>query len=296
MLTIKVPASTSNLGCGFDSVGIAFNLYNTWTFEQSKDFELIGFENGLIKQNMVLSSYQYVFQLLKKDMIPVRITLIESQIPISRGLGSSASCIIAGVLAANHFLDSILTKEECITIATQIEGHPDNISASLLGGFVSSFIKDDVVRSVSYPIDKDLNFYVLIPNFNLSTKVARAALPKNYLIEDVVFSLSRAIQLPYGLAHGDVKLLKDLLDDKIHEPYRFPLINQALEIKNDFNELEVAVSISGAGPSILLISKCSIEELNFNYLKYKDWNLVALDVSYQGATLMVQSEVGADEA
>ena len=285
MLTIKVPASTSNLGCGFDSVGIAFNLYNTWTFEKSKAFELFGFEESFKKNNLILLAYKYVFKSLNKEVIPVKITLFESMIPVSRGLGSSASCIIAGVCAANQMLDSILTYAECISIANEIEGHPDNISASALGGFVSSFVKNGEVRTVSYPVSEDLNFYVAIPNFSLSTEVARSAMPKKLPIEDVVHSLSRAIQLPYAFEKGDVKLIKDLLDDQIHEPYRYPLIKQALEIKDTYKDQDVAVSISGAGPSILLISKYTIEQMNFDSNKYKDWNLVALDVSTQGTTM-----------
>ena len=285
MLTVKVPASTSNLGCGFDSVGISFELYNIWTFEKSKAFELIGFSEYHMHDNLVQKAYEHVFTSLNKDVIPVRITLVDTQIPVSRGLGSSASCIIAGVVAANHMLSNVLSDEQCINIATQIEGHPDNIAASYLGGFISSFMKDEKVKTVTYPVHDSLKFYALIPNFNLSTHIARQALPKAYALRDITHTLSRAIQLPYGFALGDVMLLKDLFDDRIHQPYRLPLINQAEEIMKAFEKKEVAIAISGAGPSLILVSKLELDKLHFDESKFSRWKLIELHVSKSGTTL-----------
>ncbi len=286
MLKIKVPASSANLGCGFDSLGLALKLNNTFVFEKSTSFDLKGFESNSIEDNLVYQSYHYVFEHLKKEAIPVIITQEEAQIPISRGLGSSASCIVAGVYAANYFLDSILSIEECLSIATKIEGHPDNISACALGGLVSCFVKDGIVKTVSYPVSDDIYFYLAIPNFVLSTEVARNVLPKMLSMSDYVHSLSRAIQLPYAFSHGSVRLLKNLLDDKIHEPYRLPLIKNADEIKNDYKNLDVAIAISGAGPTLLLISKLSLSEMHFNTKKYPDWNLIAVDISHLGIQLI----------
>ncbi len=286
MLKIKVPASSANLGCGFDSLGLALKLNNTFIFEKSASFALQGFDSSKLEDNLVYQSYHYVFEYLKKDVIPVIITLEEAQIPISRGLGSSASCIVAGVYAANYFLDFILSEEACLSIATKIEGHPDNISACALGGLVSCFVKDGIVKTVSYPVSDDIFFYLAIPNFVLSTEIARNALPKKLLISDYVHSLSRAIQLPYAFSRGDIGLLRDLLDDKIHEPYRLPLIKNADKIKGDYKDLDVAIAISGAGPSLLLISKLSLSDMHFNTKKYSDWNLIAVDVSHQGVQLI----------
>ncbi len=289
MLTIKVPASSANLGCGFDALGIALNLNNTFTFEKSVAFILKGFESSIAEDNLVCAAYNFVFEYLKKEVVPVKITQEEAQILISRGLGSSASCIVAGVYAANYFLDSILTQEECLSLATMIEGHPDNVCASALGGLVSSFIKDNIVKAASYPVSQDISFYVAIPNFTLSTEDARKVLPEMLPLTDFVFSLSRAIQLPYAFSKGDISLLKVLMDDKIHEPYRLPLIKNALEIKNDLKDLDVAVAVSGAGPSLLLISKLPFSDLNTIIEKYPDWNLVAVDVSHLG-TQMIPAE------
>lgn len=290
MLTIKVPASSANLGCGFDSLGLALNLYNTFTFEKSVAFVLKGFESSIVEENLVCVAYNFVFEYLKKEVVPVKITLDETQIPISRGLGSSASCIVAGVYAANYFLDSVLSQDECLKIATMIEGHPDNVCACALGGLVSSFIKDDNVKAASYPVSQELSFFLAIPNFTLSTEAARKVMPEMFPLKDFVFTLSRAIQLPYAFAKGDIGLLKVLMDDKVHEPFRYPLIENALNIKNDFKDLEVAISISGAGSSLLLISHLPFSELNLVIQKYPDWNLVNVDVSHQG-TQMIQSEV-----
>lgn len=290
MLTIEVPASSGNLGCGFDSLGLAINLYNIFTFENSVAFILKGFESGIAEDNLVCRSYNYVFEYLKKEVIPVKITLREAQIPIARGLGSSASCIVAGVYAANYFLGSILSQEKCLKIATLIEGHPDNVCASALGGLVSSFITDDSVMAAPYPVSKDISFYMAIPNFVLSTEEARKALPDMLPLKDLVSSLSRAIQLPYAFDKGDISLLKALMDDKIHEPYRLPLIKDAIEIKNDYKDLDVAISVSGAGPSLLLISKLPLADLTPIIEKYPDWNLVAIDVSHQGIQMIPSEE------
>ena len=149
MIKITVPATTANIGCGFDSLGMALSLYSTFTFDQNDKFVITGCpEKYQNEDNLVITSYKKVFHKLNKEIIPVKLH-IESQIPVSRGLGSSASCIVAGIWAANCILNHPLTKEECLTIATEIEGHPDNVAPAIYGNLCASFM-DDQVYCVQY--------------------------------------------------------------------------------------------------------------------------------------------------
>lgn len=144
MLRIRVEATSANVCVGFDVLGIALNLYNEFTFEKSDEFKFKGFlpEFSNIKNNMVYDSYIEVFKQLKKEPIPVTIGF-NGDIPVSRGLGSSSSLIVAGVFAANEMLNRPLSKNECFDICARIEGHPDNVAPAIYGGLVASYKKDD---------------------------------------------------------------------------------------------------------------------------------------------------------
>ena len=249
---IVVPCSTANLGCAFDSSGMALSLYNTFTFEESKKDELVNFL-GKMENNLVLNSYKYLFKKLNKKYIPVRITSKNCDIPFSRGLGSSASSIVAGVVGANYMLKGIATKQEILNVITEIEGHPDNVAPCFLGGLVSSVVAENVL-SVKSDINSNLNFYLLIPSFELSTKKAREMLPSTLSYKDAIHNISRVAILHNAFKDGDISKIKLIFDDKLHQPHRFPLIKGGVKIKKYLEEKGFAVAISGSGPAILAIS------------------------------------------
>ncbi len=286
-VSIKVPCSTANLGCGYDCMGLALSLYNTFEFESSENDELSGFGKVDTVNNLVLNSYKKVFEILNKPYIPTKITLKECNVPSARGLGSSATCIVAGVLGANYMLKNILKSEEICKIITQLEGHPDNVVPCFLGGLVMSITrKDKSIKSISVKLSDDLVIYALIPNFELSTKLARSVLPKEYKIQDIVHNMSRTALAFKGFESGDIELIKELFDDKIHQPYRFSLIKGGVEVKKIAEDNGYAVAISGAGPTLLAVGKKDgLENIVPKQVKGVSWSVVKLNPCDSGAIL-----------
>lgn len=269
MLLVRVSATSANCCVGFDCLGIALNLYNTFTFEKSDNFSFKGFKEKYCScdNNLVYYSYKRVFDKLNKKTIPVEIGF-SGDIPVSRGLGSSSSLIVAGVYAANYFLGNPLNDLDMLNICGEIEGHPDNVAPAIFGGLVASFKDENGYRSIKYPINSDLKFITVIPPFELSTNQARSVLPDKYNRFDVVNNLSRIVNLPYAFSNGDIELLFNLFEDKIHEPYRGKLIDGYFEIKKICQEYRLPFAISGSGSTMLIISKDLeiIEKIKkFNY-------------------------------
>lgn len=283
MLRIRVEATSANVCVGFDVLGIALNLYNEFTFEKSEDFKFKGFlpEFSNIKNNMVYDSYIEVFKQLKKEPIPVTIGF-NGDIPVSRGLGSSSSLIVAGVFAANEMLNRPLSKNECFDICARIEGHPDNVAPAIYGGLVASYKKGDSYYPTIYPINKDLKFIVIIPKYKLSTHEARGVLPHELPYSDIVNNLSRIVNIPKAFNDGDVDLLIDLFNDKLHEPYRSKLIKEYKTVKDICDKYNMAFAISGSGSTMLAITK---DEKLVDKFKNLDCDIKLLNVG-QGIEIM----------
>lgn len=281
MIKIKVPATSANIGCGFDSLGCALTLYATFTFKNSQQMNISGcpkeYQN---ENNLVLYSYKKVFEKLNQPMIPVSIH-IDSQIPLSRGLGSSASCIIGGIWGANTLLNYPLSKEECLDIATEIEGHPDNVAPALYGNLCASF-QSDKVYCTQFQASKEIKMLALIPDFEISTKKAREVLPKQIKYQDAVFNLSRVASLCKAFETNDTEMIHAALQDKLHEPYRKKLINEYDKIKEICKE-ETAFFISGSGPTLICIYQDSKEKLiqEISHLKNK-WQCLDLRIEPKG--------------
>ncbi len=255
MFRVKVNATSANLCIGFDVLGLALDIPNIFTFEKTSDFEFAGFLDKYSNKenNLVYYSYAKVFELLNKEIIPVRIGF-SGEIPVSRGLGSSSSLIVGGVFAANHILGNPLSKEECFDICTKIEGHPDNVAPAIFGGLVASYKIGDNYCPNLYKVSDKLKFITVIPPFELKTEMARSVLPKELPYKDIVNNMSRIVNIPRAFGDGDLKLLNDLFIDKLHEPYRGPLIKGYDEIKEFCKNKGVAFCISGSGSTMLLIS------------------------------------------
>ena len=282
----SVPCSSANLGVAFDGAGVAFGLYNTFGFEASEVDMVDGFGAKNLDNNLVLKAYKKLFEVSGKDYVPVKITLKKSSVPSSSGLGSSATCIVAGVMAANYMLKNLFDKEYLLSVMTMIEGHPDNLAPAFLGGLVFSYLNGDKVVARKVEVSKNLKFYAIVPSANMSTKSAREILPEQLALKDAVHNLSRALNLEYAFSSGNVGVIKDVFDDKLHQPYRFPLIKGGEEIKSILEANGYAVAISGAGPSLLAVgTKAGVEKLIPHTVGGVKWKVKFLKICDKGAIL-----------
>lgn len=255
MLLVKVNATSANVCVGFDVLGLALDLANEFSFELKDEFSFKGFESRYCKKeaNLVYQAYTKYFEYINMEPVKVEIGF-KGSIPVSRGLGSSSSLIVAGVFAANAIMGNKLSKDELFNICAKIEGHPDNVAPAVYGGLIASYKRDDEYVPVSYPISEKLKFIVAIPSKAVSTHEARGVLPKALEYKDIVNNLSRIVNLPKAFGEGDLELLCDLFEDKLHEPYRGKLIPQYEEIKNVCTQNKCAFAISGSGSTMLIIS------------------------------------------
>lgn len=272
MIYVKVPATSANLGSGFDSFGLAFKLYDCFGFEACDADDLSSFSPEYRENNLVMYAYKYFFNRYHIPYIAVKIIPIEESIPVSRGLGSSASLVVAGLLAANYISGYGLEKRDLISLGAEIEGHPDNVAPALMGGLNASIKDNDHYLCFNYPISEEISFYAFIPDQRMSTKDSRAALPTCYSLPNVTFNLSRAANLAFALGSGNMEYIKVCSDDRIHEPYRLPLINNALAVKERYEGTNSKLLISGSGSTLLLIcdKNYRVEEdffLNFKIRK-----------------------------
>lgn len=256
MIRVTVPATSANVGAGFDALGLAVSLYNTVQFEQSDRLEILSADGSIIPRgpsNLVYRSVKTVFDQLDKPLPGLRITQTNA-IPMARGLGSSSACIVAGILGANAMLGGPMTPRQMLTLATAIEGHPDNVAPAMLGGFVASAYDEGQVYSVKKKISPDLAFAAFIPNFKLLTEKARAALPQQVAHKDAVYNLSRAALATAAFCDGEYELLRVATKDALHQQYRLPLVPGGEELFELAAELGAyAVYLSGAGPTILAV-------------------------------------------
>lgn len=258
-VTVKVPASTANLGPGFDTIGMAFQLYTTiqMRFSTETQIQLIG-ENvtGLPqdKSNLLYSVAAKLFQ-RAGQLAPELAINVSSDIPLTRGLGSSAAAIVGAFVAANKLAGEPFSKEEIFTMATHLEGHPDNVGASLFGGIVIATMPDreeGLVPYVRIPVPSALKVLVVVPDFRLSTEDARSVLPTSYSRADVVYNVGHSSLLTAALAGGRLDLLGKAMQDRIHQPYRAELVPGLTELlRNASNHGALGAALSGAGPTIL---------------------------------------------
>lgn len=285
MIKIKVPATSANIGCGFDTLGIALTFYATFTIEKSEQFYVTGcptpYQN---EDNLVLIAYKKVFEHIHQHPIPIKLH-IDSPIPLARGLGSSAACIAAGVWAANLILGKILTKKQCLTIATELEGHPDNVAPAFYGGLCASFV-DEQIHCVQLPVSNKLKLLAMIPDFEVSTKQARKVLPKQVDYKDAIFNLSRIVCLCKAMETYDKQMLHDALQDRLHEPYRRLLIHEYETIKQICQD-QIAFFISGSGPTLICIyDDCTTIKKELMKLHHH-WTCIECTIDQQG----IQEEI-----
>lgn len=280
MKIVRTFSTSANLGPGFDTFGICFDLYNDYSFEKATEYKLVNFEEkySLLNNNLIITSYEKVFEVLNKPLQYIKLTQLEQNIPTSRGLGSSASCIVSGILIANEVLDNPLSQEEVFQLASLLEGHPDNVAPLIFGGLTCSF-KEDKFYKIQLPVNENYKFMVCIPPFELSTALARSVLPKKIKMNDAVFNVSHAVAMIKALENGDMNLLKMAKQDKLHEPYRYSLIQGSSDLIKYCEENNSVCMISGAGSTMLIISNEEISDVNI----LDNWTFKSVNINYKGA-------------
>lgn len=255
--TVRVPATTANLGPGFDSFGCAFGIYNTYTFEAlPKGLKIFGCAPRYCNyRNLAVRAYKMTLEENGVPFTGLRMEMKKTDIPLSRGLGSSAAMIVAGAVAANAEMGNPFDNRKLLQITSRIEGHPDNLAPALYGGLTASMMHEGMPDTVQYKLHGSLRFVVCIPEYELSTVKARKALPESYSRADAVYNLSHGAILLKALEMGDTALISRAFHDRLHQPYRIPLIPE-YELVERISKEEGALSccISGAGPTILLLT------------------------------------------
>ncbi len=292
MIKVRVPATSANVGPGFDCLGLALNLYNTFSFEEIEGGLIIeGCESEFANEdNLIYTSMKECFKRLGYDIKGIKIG-IEDNIPVSRGLGSSASCIVGGIMGANEIAGGVLSKEEMLKLATEKEGHPDNVVPALLGGMTVA-IADKGVYYSRINVRKGLKFHTIIPEFKLSTETSRGALPKEIPYKDGVFNIGRISLLISALTNGEFDLLKVACEDRLHQNYRGKLIEGFYVIKEKCEELgSLGVFLSGAGPTIMAVTEADNEKFHLEIQKVLDgfnnrWWVKSLDIDFEGAKIL----------
>ena len=283
IIKVKVPATSANIGAGFDCLGMAVSIYNEYTFEKASDFFITGCPDEYAnKNNLVYTSFKKAFEVCGKESPMVHIH-INADIPVSRGLGSSAACIVGGVLAANSFMGNCMSEDEVFKLCTELEGHPDNVAPAIFGGLQACFVEEDAVYHNEFSIHDSYYFTALIPPFPLSTAESRSVLPKAIERKDAVYNMSHAVATLRYLENGNYDLLTVALRDCLHQPYRFPLIkdaNKVVEICEKYGGK--IVYLSGAGPTLMCVSKEDITKTLASNINL-GWDIRGVEVVDFGA-------------
>lgn len=294
MIRIRIPASTANLGSGFDSLGIALNLYNYVEMEPAEGCFISSADGSEVpcgEDNLIYLSAKKVFEKAGREFTGLRI-IEENNIPFARGLGSSSACIVGGVFGANELLGRPFSKSELLNIAAEIEGHPDNVSPALLGGFTVS-VMERTVKYCRANVSEELFFAAFVPPFELRTSDARAVMPKEVPMEDAVYNLSRSALAAASFVSGDYENLFSSCDDRLHQPYRLPLIPGGEKIISESRKHgALAAFISGAGSTMMAIFKTEKEiaestaKLILSSGDFSGWRYFILNADNSGAAAL----------
>ncbi len=267
MIKIRVPATSANMGAGFDSLGIALSLYNTVTVEEISRGIVIENKNAkeyipTAENNLIYRAMKTVFEKVGYKEKGIKITQ-KSDIPMTRGLGSSSACVIAGMLGANAISGRQLPYSEILNLAAEMEGHPDNVTPALYGGFCVATKDGANVVSKSVKITKPLAFEIMVPDSYLLTKKSRITLPELVAHKDAVYNAGNTALFALSLATGDFEKLKTAARDRLHQPYREVYIDNMKEIFDEsYKNGAYAVWLSGSGPSIVAVY--DKENIDFN--------------------------------
>lgn len=298
LIKVRVPASTANLGPGFDTLSLALDWHNEFTFKITKDGLKINQENSsklpLDTSNIVYKAFCEVYKKAKKNPPGLELN-INNQIPLAAGLGSSATAIVSGLLAGNCFLGNLLSKEEILILATKLEGHPDNCASAIYGGLTISVTSDENVYVNKFPWPQELLVIVVMPAFDLPTRISRELLPATISYSDATFNVSRTAFLLSCLLNKDWKSLNIGFQDKLHQPFRKDLVPGMESVLNEaLLSGAFGGTLSGAGPTLVAFvnNKIKAEKIGRSMTeKWKEFKIEStfkvLNVAYDGANVHV---------
>lgn len=259
-IRVRVPGTSANCGPGFDCIGLACTIYNELELTLLKEPKLIIETTGEGASNIPIDDRNIVWKSIRMlleranatEIYQGAIIRMNNRIPLSRGLGSSAAAIVAGIKAANAILDNPLNRTELLKLATDIEGHPDNVAPALFGGMTVSITSKGQVQTFSFVPKLRLKLVVSVPDFPLSTRLARQVLPKDVPMKDAIFNIGRASMLIGALIKGKERFLQNAFDDALHQPYRAELIPGMEDVFIAAKEAgAIGVAMSGAGPCLI---------------------------------------------
>ena len=299
-IKIRVPATSANLGPGYDCMGLALGLYSDFTFEESESLIIEGCpEEFRNEDNLVVKAFKKAYEYYNERAVSKGISQIsapalkimtESAVPVARGLGSSATCTVAGVLAAQGFLDDPFTDSELLMLCTELEGHPDNAAPCLFGGLTASFMEDGMPHLASFDCRDDWKFVTVIPDYEVKTSEARKVVKQDIKLSDGVYSVSHALCMVKALETGDGSLLGYACRDVLHEPYRRKLIKDYDKIRSvSLDSGADAFFISGSGSTMIALTRN--EEVAENIRSalcnaFPNFDILILGVCKEGAVVV----------
>lgn len=295
MLRVKIPATSANLGAGFDSLGLALDLYNYVDLEESDCVDIASLDGVSVptgEDNLIYTTVKALYAACGKALPGLKVRQ-QNSIPMARGLGSSSACIIGGLVGANALLGDPMDRDGLLDLATKIEGHPDNVAPALMGGLVTSAYEGGRVYYVKNEVTAPIQFVAVIPGTPLKTADARNALPKQIDHKDGVFNLSRAALMVASLCSGKLENLRVACEDKLHQPYRLRLIPGAERVFSvGYGLGAYAAFISGAGSTLMLMAPAEdsgfaakVEEALLQELP-QQFTVKALTADNRGASIL----------
>lgn len=252
---VRVPATSANIGVGFDVLGLALDLTATFMFTPADRLEVLGCEPQYRNQdNLVWTSYLSACHALETNPVPLRIG-VHSPIPQSGGLGSSSACVVAGIAAAQALAGRSYDRQFTLDLATRIEGHPDNVAPAILGSLVSSFVEDGSTCALRWQVAPNLRFIAIAPPYQVLTTDARKRIPRTVPTSTAIWQVGRCVAMIKALELGDAELIARCCHDRLHEPYRAGLIRDYEPLRRRaLGAGACAYLISGSGSAMLAIA------------------------------------------
>ena len=265
-ITVKVPATTANLGSGFDTLALALDLYNYVTIELAAKTRIEVENEGkdslpLDEENIVYIAAKSVFDMAEVKMDGLKIKLVNN-IPLARGLGSSAAARVGGAIGANCLLGNRFSRDEIMSLTAELEGHPDNVTPALFGGFTISYVDKGELKYFKISPNVKFKIVVVIPQFEVSTSKAREILPSEISRDGAVFNIGRACLLVSSILTGQLEYIGAGMQDMLHQPYRKKLVPGMENVfKAAMENGARGVALSGAGSSIVAFATESFEAI-----------------------------------
>ena len=294
-VVVKVPATSANLGPGFDSMGLALAFYDELEVEavDSNDVQVVvvGEGEGEVptnEDNLVVKAIAYTFEQLRMPLPGLRLTA-HNFIPHGRGMGSSGAAVVAGIMAAKGLLEGIaeISSTKLLELATELEGHPDNVAPALFGGFNIAWTGETGPKTKKLYVHRGVSPLLLVPKNKMSTELARSLQPDSVPHDDAVFNLSRSALLVAALTQSP-ELLLDATEDRLHQNYRAAAMPETDELITLLRKSGYAAVVSGAGPSVLVLASdpaARLEAARLAAKNFPQWRPLLLAVDFKGATV-----------